>query len=333
MTNLVLPILILNVLAGTFDVSATETSLPSWASTTPIREPQLFGEGVISTDDDEFGGQFSPDGRTLWFSKSVPRYHLDTIFVSYYRKGVWNKPQIASFSGVWHDYDPTLSADGKRLYFVSDRPRADGKVHSNYDLWYLEATANGWSDPKNLGAPINGDEWGSHFAVTTRDGTLYFTSDRPGSKGFLDVWEARSENGSFQVPTNVGDAINNPKWGTLEVYVDPDKKYMIVSSYGHEDSLGDCDLYVSYRQNEVWQPLQHLAAPVNSAARDYTARVTPDGKYLYFTSERGVPTDERTKPWTYREFTGAVRGVRNGLGNIYRIELDAALPPPKKAPH
>ena len=53
-----------------------------YASPIPMRTPQLFGEGVISTGDDEFGGQFSPDSRTLWFSKSVPRFHIDTIFVA-----------------------------------------------------------------------------------------------------------------------------------------------------------------------------------------------------------------------------------------------------------
>ena len=303
-------------------------ALPSWASPRPIREPQLFGENVISTDDDEFGGQFSPDGRTLWFSKSVPRFQIDTIFVSTFHAGRWSKPQIAPFSGVWHDYDPTLSADGKRLYFISDRPLADGKPHSNYDIWYLDATERGWSEAKNLGAPING-EWSSHFAMTTRDGTLYFTSDHPGGKGYLDVWESRFADGKFQEPVNLGDAINNEKWANFEVWVDPDKKFLLVSAYGHDDSLGDCDLYVSYRRDGAWQPLQNLGAPVNSAARDYTARVTPDGRYLYFTSERGVPTDHRDKPWTYREFTAAVRSVRNGLGNIYRIELDAALPPPR----
>jgi hypothetical protein len=309
------------------DAGAAAT-LPSWASPTPIREPQLFGENIISTDNDEFGGQFSPDGRALWFSKSVPRFQLDTIFAATFRNGAWSKPQIATFSGVWHDYDPTLSADGKRLYFISDRPRADGKPHANYDVWYLEVAANGWSDPKNLGAPING-EWSSHFAMTTRDGTLYFTSDHPGGKGYLDVWESRLADGKFQEPVNLGDAINHETWANFEVWVDPDKKYMIVSAYGHDDSLGDCDLYVSYRRDGVWQPLQNLRAPINSAARDYTARATPDGKYLYFTSERGLPTDQRDKPWTYREFTEAVRSVRNGLGNLYRIELEAALPPPR----
>jgi len=316
-------------LAGALAAAAGAPALAPYASALPIREPELFAEGVISTDDDEFGGQFSPDGQTLWLSKSVPRFHLDTIFQSMFRNGHWQQPQIATFSGIWHDYDPTLSADAKRLYFISDRPRTDGKPHPNYDIWYLERTRDGWSAPRNLGAPVNG-AWSSHFAISTRDGTLYFTSDHPGSKGYLDVWESHFHDGHFDEPSNVGDAINAAGWANFEVYVDPERTYMIVSAYGHDDSLGDCDMYVSYRRDGQWQPLQNLGPKVNSAARDYSARVTPDGKYLIFTSERGVPTDARTTPWTYREFTAAVRGVRNGLGNIYRIELDAALPPPRQ---
>ena len=295
-----------------------------YTSPDPISEPRLFGEGVISTQDDEFGGQFSQDGKTIWFSKSVPRFHLDTIFSSTYRNDRWTTPQVASFSGVWHDYDPTASTDGKRMFFISDRPHADGAPRKNYDIWYLEATANGWSEPINAGAPINGD-WSSHFAVPSNNGTLYFTSDRPGSKGWLDVWRARFVDGHYEEPENLGDAINNKEWASFEVYVAPDESFMIVSAYGHDDSLGDCDLYVSYQRNGVWQLLQNLGPKVNSAARDYSARVTPDGKYLFFTSERGLPTEHRSSPWTYGELTKALRSPRNGLGDIYQMDLPAAL--------
>jgi hypothetical protein len=69
---------------------------------------------------------------------------------------------------------------------------------------------------------------------------------------------------------------------------------------------------------------------VNSAARDYSARVTPDGRYLFHASERGLPTDAHPARWTYREFTTALRGVRNGLGNTYQIDLSVALPAPPR---
>jgi hypothetical protein len=71
--------------------------------------------------------------------------------------------------------------------------------------------------------------------------------------------------------------------------------------------------------------LQNLGPKVNSAARDYSARVTPDRKYLFFTSERGLPTQRRSSPWTYGEFTKALHSARNGLGDIYQMDLSAAL--------
>jgi hypothetical protein len=64
---------------------------------------------------------------------------------------------------------------------------------------------------------------------------------------------------------------------------------------------------------------------VNSAARDYSPRVTADGRYLVFASERGVPTDARDRPWTYHELVAAIRAPGNGLGDLYRIELTAAI--------
>ena len=305
--------------------SAVADEVPPYASSDRLRLPALFGENVISTADDEFGGQFSLDGRTLWFSKSVPRFHLDTIVVSHFRMGHWTSPEIAPFSGRWHDYDPTLSPDGERLYFISDRPLKDGAPHPNYDIWYLQKDKRGWSDPKNPGAPVNG-AWSSHFASPTNSGTLYFTSDHPGSKGYLDVWRSRLVDGKYAEPENLGDAINREGWANYEVYVAPDERYMIVSAYGHDDTLGDCDLYISMRVDDSWQPLTNLGPDINSAARDYSARVTPDGKYLVFTSERGVPTQPRTKPWTYREYTRALRGPGNGLGDIYQVELESVWP-------
>jgi Tol biopolymer transport system component len=318
--TLIAALAILSVLA-----TAVADTVPPYASSTPMDQPMMLGEGVISTQDDEFGGQFSPDGRTLWFSKSVPRFHLDIIVVSQFRRGRWSLPEIAPFSGKWHDYDPVISPDGERMYFISDRPIKEKTPHPNYDIWYVQKNTNGWSEPKNPGTPINGG-WSSHFASPTGSGALYFTSDHPGSKGYLDVWRSHLVDGKYAEPENLGDAINREGWANYEVYVAPDESYMIVSAYGHDDTLGDCDLYVSWREGDAWTPLKNLGPGINSAARDYSARVTPDGKYLIFTSERGVPTDARMKPWTYREYTNALRSARNGLGDIYQVELQSALP-------
>src|SRR2546423_1363780 len=77
----------------------------------PVTEPRLFGEGVISTRDDEFGATFTPDGKTCIFSVSIPRHYLYVILVSQFTRGKWSTPEVAPFSGAYRDSDPVLSPD------------------------------------------------------------------------------------------------------------------------------------------------------------------------------------------------------------------------------
>jgi len=91
------------------------------------------------------------------------------------------------------------------------------------------------------------------------------------------------------------------------------------------DSLGSSDLYVSYNNGDSWSKPVNLGEPINTRARDYSPRISPDGKYLVFSSERGFPTENHDQAATYHEFLERVRGTMNGLGNIYRTPLEDAL--------
>lgn len=315
--------------------TATSPALPPYAASTRLSTPRLFGAGVISTPADEFGGQFLPDG-SLFFSRSVPRFYFDTIFESHFAAGRWSTPEIAAFSGQWRDYDPVLSADGSRLYFVSDRPRAGqaagetaGKAANGYNIWYLARRADGgWSEPRDLGSPINGSGE-AHFACDTLDGTLYFTSHRAGNLGYVDVYRSRLVDGKYAEPENLGPAINGKAWENLEAYVFPAGDEMIVAAFGHADGYGDADLFVSFLRGGAWTPLRNLGPRINSTARDYSPRLTPDGRYLSFTSERGLPNARRARPLTYAELEHEMHSVLNGLGNLYLVDVDALPPPPR----
>jgi hypothetical protein len=316
-------------------ISRSAPRLPFYASDAAIVRPVLFGKGVISTRDDELGAQLVPDGAdgsregTLFFSRSVPRSQFYTILVSHYQEGHWSLPETAPFSGVWRDCDPALTPDGSRLYFASDRPH-DGRPAQDFDLWYVERTGAGWSEARHLeGAPNSAGV--EHFASATRDGTLYFTSDRPGGRGAIDVYRSRRVDGKYPEAEDLGEAINRPGWANIEAFVSPDESFLLVGAFGHADSVGDSDLFVSYRKDGVWGPLINLGPRINSPARDYSPRVSPDGRYLFFASERGLPTADH-RPRTYREWITAVNGTLNGLGNIYQVDLKAALPPPPPPP-
>ena len=141
-----------------------------YALTRPIREPLVFGPGLISTGDFDSHPAFAPDGRTLYFVRSTPNFSRWTIMLSRFEKGKWSEPEVASFSGQYSDADPFITRDGSRLYFISNRP-TPGRPAPNLDIWFVEKTANGWGEPKNPGSPINsgGSEW---YPTISANGTM-----------------------------------------------------------------------------------------------------------------------------------------------------------------
>jgi hypothetical protein len=71
---------------------------------------------VISTSDFELNASFTPDGKTVYFSKSDPGFNRITIVLSHRKGNDWTKPEVAPFSGIWEDMDPRVSPDGKKLF-------------------------------------------------------------------------------------------------------------------------------------------------------------------------------------------------------------------------
>jgi len=308
----------------------TACSIAVLAPSRPPAAPTLFGEGVFSTPDDEFGAAIAPGGAYAFFNRSIPRSQFYTIFRTRAEGSRWTAGEVAPFSGQWRDFDPVFGPSG-RLYFISDRPRGASSQDGEYNVWYLEHPAGGTEPAKELGPPVNGS--GSvHFVSETSDGTLYVCASREGGIGPSDVYRAVRGASGYAPLESLGPAVNGAEWLNLEAYVSADEKVLIVSAYGHEDALGDSDLYGSRRCGGAWQPLVNLGPDVNSAARDYSPRITPDGRTLLFASERGLPTEARPKNLTYAELIRRIRGVRNGLGNIYAMPLDAALVAVKPCP-
>jgi len=298
-------------------------SAPAAAESPTAGEPRLFGEGVLATPDDEFGGTLSPDGQTFLYCKSVPRSQFYVIVESRRKSGRWSSPRVTPFSGRYRDSDPVSSRDGSRLYFVSDRP-VGGVDRKNFDVWSVPRRGEVWGEPENLGPPINSDK-NEYFVSFTRDGTIYFTSAREGSHGPIDVWRSRLEAGRYSEPENLGEAINGKEWVNVEAWIAEDESFLLVGAFGHADGPGDSDIFVSYRKEGAFGPLRPLGPSVNTPAREYSPRISLGGRRLFFTSERGMPTQSRSAPWTAAEFRRASGAVLNGLGNIYQTDLEAAL--------
>src|SRR5436305_12067031 len=108
---------------------------------TDAPKPEMIGEGIISTPDDEFGGSLSPDGKTIYYDVTVPPHYLYIICQSRLVDGKWQKPEVMPFSGQYRDSDPVLTPDGNTLLFASDRPR-NGVPSENFYIWTSKKDAN-----------------------------------------------------------------------------------------------------------------------------------------------------------------------------------------------
>lgn len=298
----------------------TSWSKHPYASDKPLSEPTVFAEGVISTGDFDSHPAFTPDGKTLYFVRSTPNFNLWTILVTRFRNGRWTTPEVAPFSGQYADADPFITPDGSHLYFISRRPVAS-KSNPDLDIWMMEHTGAGWVEPINLGAPVNspGNEW---YPTIATNGTIYFGSDREGGKGRTDIYRCRFVNGKYAEAENLGDTINS-QFNEFEPLIAPDESFLIFMAGGRPDSHGGFDLFISYNRNGTWTKPANLGEKINSGGNEYSPTISPDGKYFFWTSTRGFADKTLEKRLDYRELMTRLRGTRNGLGDIYQIDLAA----------
>jgi len=297
-----------------------------YAAPGPLREPTIFAPGVISTGDHESHIAFTPDGKEAYFLKNAPGFDFWTIFVSTWHDGRWSEPKLAPFaSGRYKDADPFITADGKHLFFISDRP-VPGKAHRDLDIWTADRVGAHWSEPRNLGSPVNseGQEW---YPTVAADGTLYFGSDRPGGKGKTDIYRARFVDGKYAAPENLGDAINTTG-DEYEPFLAPDGRTLFFMADNRE-GRGDSDIFVSWLCDGVWTKSEPLGGGVNSPGNEYAPKISPDGKSFFWSSTRSTMRWLADKTFDTQAYLAAIRGPGNGLGDIYQIDLDALNLQPK----
>lgn len=303
-----------------------------------VMHPTIFAPGVISTDLDESGGAFSPDGREFYFTvlasyTTLPRFGM--ICVSRFQDGRWQKPETASFSGKYLDFGPHLSADGNKLYFTSVRPPADGKA-PRYRIWITERSAGGWGEPTPVPAPINEEASQSVDASVAANGDLYFASNRGDPAGHLHIFVSRLVESKFQEAEKLGPEINSD-FSDSAPAISPDGKILVFASNATPENSEHRrpqdliaggkpyprqDLYVSVNRNGHWTPARHLEHGINSAAEEVYPAFSPDGKFLFWGSETSAFTIP-TKALTRSQIEKLWRSALNGRGNIYFISVKA----------
>ncbi|MBD1395328.1 OmpA family protein [Mucilaginibacter glaciei] len=197
------------------------------------------GDDRIS--DLEYGTpSFSADGQrmyfTRWFKEGVKTTHY--IYCSAYKDGSWLAPQKLNANvnaEGFNTIQPSVTRDGKRLYFTSNKPGGQGM----YDIWYADLDSNG--NPigsTNLGKEINTpmDEQGAYFDIANNR-LIYSSKGFLGLGGF-DFFESVNDGSGWSTPRNMGYPMNSAK---DDLYYMPDNKEAN-KFYISSDRESDCCL-------------------------------------------------------------------------------------------
>jgi len=255
----------------------------------PSLEPEIFAPGIISTARNEVNSVFTPDGKEFYFSVLNPGRGY-TIMVMKERNEGWSKPRIAPFSGDYSEVDMFITHDGKKMFYVSKRPIEKNDAPSRgYQIWVMERRNEEWDNPTHLGLLIN---FGTRqlYPSLADNGTLYFNSDKNGY-GQGDFFRSRYVDGNYTKPENIGGSINT-EYDETDPLIAADESFIIFTSVDRPDGFGSGDLYISFRNEDgSWGIAKNMGKEINTLSSEYAPVFSPDGKYLFFTSDRRGNSD------------------------------------------
>lgn len=280
--------------------------------------PEVFAPDILSTGMNEAALVFSPDLKEIYFERMHMTHRFSTI-VTFNRVGGKWQEEVASFSGKQMDSSPFVSWDNKKLFYCSNRPIRIDQDRQDFDIWFVNRIEGGWSEPMHMGGLINTERVDVNPCVT-RNGNLYFASNRDGGKGGHDIYMSLCIDGEYQSPVNLGNPINSSDFESSP-YVAPDESYMIINVFAGRQSQRKSGLYISFKdETGVWGDPLFMGDSINMDKPSMFASVSPDGKYLFFTSQT-VP---------YLPYVGTrlnidglnkmLNGPQNGSGDIYWVD-------------
>jgi len=229
-----------------------------------------FSEGAINEN-----AAVSFDGNTLIYTER--RGIANAIFYSKRQKGIWQTPvDITPELNAGEDCSTcSLNNDGTQLYLYKT---------DNYDgVIYSSDLKNGrWTPVKKLNRNINTKFYESHASISSDGRKLYFTSNREGGKGNLDIYVSEKDaTGDWGPAVNLGPEINTA-YNEDTPFITENDSILYFSSEGHS-SMGGFDIFMSRRKESGWEPPVNIGYPINTADDDKFFQPSDNDRYAYYT--------------------------------------------------
>jgi outer membrane protein OmpA-like peptidoglycan-associated protein/tetratricopeptide (TPR) repeat protein len=218
-----------------------------------------LGEDINSSSDD-YNPVVSGDGNSMVYMHKLPFY--EAVYYSKKINGVWGKPE---------NITPQIMSDGNQ--YVSDISY-DGKTillsvedEFNCDIFISQYIDNRWTKSQRLGPTINTKYWESHASFSRDGSSLYFTSNRNGGAGDMDIYVAKkTATGDYGPAKNIKEINTGLNEDTPFVTADGSKLYF--SSQGYVN-MGGYDIFVSALNSDgTWSLPENVGYPISTTDDD-----------------------------------------------------------------
>ncbi len=182
----------------------------------------------------------SPDGHTLFVYND--KKGGGDILISTDEDGTWSKPERLgkNINTDYHEPDASLTFDGKRLYFTSNKPGGEGKHDIYYSDWDEEKEE--WGVAVNAGDVLNTPYEERSVFIHPDGETMYFASTGHNTMGGYDLFYSKLVDGKWQEPVNFGPPLNTPD-DDVQLVVAGNGRYGYYSSY-RSGGYGEKDIYL-----------------------------------------------------------------------------------------
>ncbi len=245
----------------------------------PGKSPEVFAQGIITETDYRLHGfpSFSNDGNLTVFSIIPP-----AILISENTVNGWTNPKKLEIPGRSINAG-NISGDARRIYFQALMDEG----HGSLDIWYIQKTVEGWSDPINIESPVNTSKFEGQPSLT-KDGTIYYVSSLEGSGWGRGIYRSKKVHDRYQKPVLLNENINTEY---IDMYpcISPDGTFLLFSSSRPSMDEENLRIYVSFLSgDDVWSKPLNLNLHMEFDRSSRFPYISPDGKYMFFQSNSKI---------------------------------------------
>jgi hypothetical protein len=225
-----------------------------------IKIRALYFNEPINSPSDDYNGVISGNGRMMVWANSKAFY--EAVYMSIRENNQWGLPVLITPQIVSDgDLLPAgLSYDGTSLLLVKTGKRG------NTDIWISRFNGNIWSPAEPIIGEINSNSNEDHASFSPDGRRIYFSSDRRGGEGGLDLWYSEKQrDGTWGAPINMGDQINTDKDET-SAFMSPNGERFIFASKGHFN-MGGYDIFrCELQEDGSWTQPTNIGYPLNTTS-------------------------------------------------------------------